>query len=178
MADLHIEIRDAVLHDIEQIASLWRHYVTTTIVNLEETPPTTRQVRTSLDSIFARNYPFIVATDGTTICGYAYIGPFNDRSGYRFCCEDSIYLHPDYTGKGVGKRLLGELLQRVKSNTQMTQVLAKISLGPGAELREVPSCRLHQSFGFWEAGRMKRVGFKFGEWLDVVILQLDLKDSV
>lgn len=169
-----VAIRNATIEDVDQIAYIWRHYVTNSIVNLEETPPTTDQVRQNLNEIFSKNYPFLVAVDDSTICGYAYMGPFNDRSGYRFCCEDSIYLRPGYDGKGLGKRMLGLLIQKLKAETEITQVLAKISLSPGAVLEEVPSCRLHHAFGFREAGRLKNVGWKFGGWLDVVILQLDL----
>lgn len=172
-----IEIRDAMLDDIEQIAEIWRHYVRETIVNLEETPPTTEKVKENLSPIIESDHPFIVAVEGSTICGYAYIGPFNARSGYRYCCEDSIYLHPDYTGKGLGKRLLNTLLRRLKSNATMTQVIAKISLDPESELAQVPSCRLHQSIRFQEVARLKNVGFKFGRWLDVVMLQLDLTEA-
>lgn len=170
-----IAIRDANQDDVEQIADLWRHYVQNTIVNLEETPPTTEQVRSNFSQIFEKRYPFIVAVEGSTICGYAYVGSFNDRSGYRFCCEDSIYLHSEYTGKGLGKQLLGILIQQLQGGTEMLQVLAKISLPPETPLTEVASCRLHQSFGFKEVGRLKNVGFKFGSFLDVVILQLDLR---
>lgn len=169
-----IAIRNATADDVDQIADIWQHYVTTSIVNLEETPPTTDQVRQTLIEIFSQNYPFIAAVDGEILCGYAYAGPFNDRSGYRFCCEDSICLRSGYEGKGLGKRLLGLLIQKTKAETDITQVLAKISIAPAAALEEVASCRLHQAFGFKEAGRLKRVGWKFGGWLDVVILQLDL----
>ena len=177
MAAQDVEIRDAVFSDLEHIADIWRHYVKETIVNLEETPPTTETVKENLSPIFESDSPFIVATEGSTLCGYAYIGPFNARSGYRFCCEDSIYLHPDYTGKGLGKRLLATLLRRLKAETSLKQVIAKISLDPEMQLSEIPSCRLHQSFGFKEAGRLKSVGFKFGRWLDVVMLQLDLTEA-
>lgn len=176
MSTQDIEIRNAVSDDLDQIAAIWRHYVRETIVNLEETPPNTENVRKNLSPIIESNFPFIVAIEDTTICGYAYIGPFNARSGYRFCCEDSIYLAPNYTGKGLGKRLLETLLRLLKADTSVTQVMAKISLDPEAELSEIPSCRLHQSFGFKEAGRLTSVGFKFGRWLDVVMLQLDLTE--
>ena len=169
-----IDIRNASPDDFTQIADIWRHYVTNSIVNLEETPPTTHQVQRTLSGVFSKNYPFIVAVDGATICGYAYMGPFNERSGYRFCCEDSIYLRPEYAGKGLGKRLLEMLIQKTKAETEITQVLAKISISPEAALEEIASCRLHMAFGFKEAGRLKNVGWKFRGWLDVVILQLDL----
>lgn len=175
--DIGITLRDAASADIEQIADIWRHYVSQSIANLEEIPPSTDEVRQTLEQIFTKKHPFIVATKGTTICGYAYIGPFNDRSGYRYCCEDTIYLLPAQAGKGLGKRMLETLIQRVKAETMMTQVLAKISISPSAALEDVASCRLHQSLGFKEVARLRKVGFKFQQWLDVVMLQLDLEDA-
>ena len=171
-----MQIRDASPDDFSQIADIWRHYVTNSIANLEETPPTNEQIRECLDAILAQGHPFIVAVQDTTICGYAYMGPFNDRSGYRFCCEDSIYLLPGRAGKGLGKRMLGILVHRLKADAKITQVLAKISIAPAAALQDIASCRLHLALGFKEVGRLKRVGWKFGDWLDVAILQLDLED--
>lgn len=170
-----IELRGATPDDIEQIADIWRHYVVKSTANLEETPPTTDEIRRNLTQIFSKSYPFVVAVDGSTLCGYAYIGPFNDRSGYRFCCEDTIYLLPSHAGKGLGGRLLETLIQQLHCDKRLTQVLAKISIPPNTALEDIPSCRLHQSLGFREAGRLKKVGWKFGAWLDVVILQLDLE---
>lgn len=172
-----VQLRDATLDDVEQIAEIWRHYVSTSTANLEESPPTTQTVRQDLEVIFAKGYPFIAAVEGGTLCGYAYIGSFNDRSGYRFCCEDSIYLLESHAGKGLGKRMLETLIQRLKTEGITTQVLAKISLPAEAALQDIPSCRLHMAAGFYEAGRLKKVGRKFDQWLDVVILQLDLSES-
>lgn len=177
MGDPSIDIRNAVPDDIEHIADIWRHYVSNSIANFEEKPPTTDEVRRELAEVFTGSYPSIVAVEDTRICGYAYIGPFNDRSAYRFCCEDSIYLRPGHAGKGLGRRMLDTLLQRLKAETRATQVLAKISMPPTAALEEMASCRLHLAFGFREVGRLKKVGLKFGEWLDVVILQLDLENA-
>lgn len=177
MSESTINIRDATPDDIEPIAGIWRHYVSSSIANLEETPPSTEEVRRNLDRIFTQHYPFVVAVQGSTICGYAYMGPFNDRSGYRFCCEDSIYLLPENAGKGLGRRMLETLLRRLKAEGKINQVLAKISLPPEATLDDVPSCRLHLALGFREAGRLKKVGWKSCQRLDVVILQLDLEDA-
>jgi phosphinothricin acetyltransferase len=92
---------------------------------------------------------------------------FRDRAAYRFTAEDSIYLDPGSTGAGIGKKLLAELMQ-CSASTGFRTMVAVIG---GAE---PASIGLHLSLGFKEVGRLRRVGFKFGQWLDSVYMQRDL----
>ena len=172
-----MELREATEQDIEAIADIYRHYVRTTTATLEEREPSTDTLRNEFSKVFASGAPFIVATErkARDICGYAYIGPFNDRSGYRFTCEDSIYIHSDYHGQGLGKQLLRELLERLKAAGGATEVIAKMSIAPDQAVEDSPSCRLHVAFGFRPVGRLFKVGYKFGGWVDVVILQASLE---
>jgi phosphinothricin acetyltransferase len=114
--------------------------------------------------------PFIVAENPRgQILGYAYVYPWKEKAAYRFTVENSIYLGPASTGKGLGRVLLGELLSRSKA-AGIKEVIAVIA-DKGAEA----SVAMHASFGFTQIGHMGKVGFKFGRWLGTVLMQKSLK---
>ena len=173
-----MEIRSATEDDIEAIADIYRTYVRTSVATLEQHEPSTEAIRNEFSMIFSIKAPFIVAIDSSngTLCAYAYTGPFNERSGYQFTCEDSIYIHPNHCGKGLGKQMLNELLHQQKATSKTTQVIAKMSILPEQGLEDVPSCRLHTAFGFTLVGRLPKVGYKLDKWIDVVILQAELQN--
>jgi phosphinothricin acetyltransferase len=110
----------------------------------------------------------LVAAAAGRVCGYAYASPFRPRPAYRFCVEDSIYLHPDAQGRGVGRLLLAELAARCEA-AGARQMLAVI--GDSANRRSIG---VHLALGFEHCGLLKDVGWKFGRWLDVVLMQRPL----
>lgn len=171
-----MDVRDATPEDVEPIAGIYHYYVRTNICTLETSQPSTEAIRNDFFKGFASHSPFIVAAESTTgkICGYAYTGPFNERSGYKYTCEDSIYIHPGYRGKGLGKQLLKTLLEKLRATSDTAQVIAKMSILPDQTVEQLPSGRLHISLGFEVVGRLRKVGYKFDKWIDVIILQLDL----
>lgn len=174
-------IRSTTPNDFNSITQIYRYYVRTSVATLEETEPSTTTMHNELAAISASGVPFIVYhsdADSTKVHGYAYAGPFNDRSGYRTTSETSIYIHPDHRGRGIGKQLLRELLQQLKSADKTVQVIAKMSILPDLVVEDLPSCRLHQAFGFRTVGRLEKVGRKFDGWVDVVIMQTDLGSVV
>jgi phosphinothricin acetyltransferase len=115
-------------------------------------------------------YPWLVAVSpGGNVLGYAYVTPWKPKAAYRFTVENSIYLGPASTGKGLGAALMAELLVRAKA-AGIKEVVAVIA-DKGAEA----SLALHERFGFKEIGHMGRVGFKFGRWLGTVLMQKSLK---
>lgn len=173
-----MEIRTATEQDMDAIADTYRFYVRTSVSTLELHEPSTETTKAEFSKVFASRSPFIVAVDTSSgnVSAYAYTGPFNNRSGYQYTCEDSIYIHPDYAGRGLGKRMLQELLRRQKAASQTTQMIAKMSILPEQGLEDVASCRLHTAFGFKLVGRLPRVGYKFDKWIDVVIMQADLQN--
>ena len=175
---MQIVIRDAAEGDIAAIAEIYKYYVQTSICTLELLEPSLDELQERFTDVLASHEPFIVAVNpgDHSICGYAYSGPFNSRAGYNHTAEDSIYIHKDYCNAGLGGRLLRELLDRLIAAGKIKQVLAKISLEPGSAIEQWPSCHLHMSCGFKAAGMLKHVGRKFDQWLDVVILQLDILD--
>jgi L-amino acid N-acyltransferase YncA len=103
------------------------------------------------------------------ILGYTFVTPWKQKAAYRFTVEDSIYLSPAATGKGIGKALLGRMLEDA-AEAGVKEVIAVIA-DRGADA----SIQMHKNFGFTEVGRMGKVGFKFGRWLGTVLLQKSLK---
>ena len=109
-------------------------------------------------------YAVFVATVGDTVAGWGSLSPFRPKPGYRFTAEDSIYVHQDYRGRGIGAGLLGLLLEAA-GRGQFHTVMALIDGDNDV------SIRLHERFGFQEVGTFHEVGFKFDRWLDVVHMQ-------
>ena len=163
-------LRDAVETDLPYIREIYNHYVANTVVTFDEDAMTLKEWRHKFAWTQKQNYPFLVAVSPTgTLLGFAYVSAWKQKAAYRRTVENSIYLGPAATGKGLGKALLGELLTRSKQ-AGIKEVLAVIA-DQGAEA----SIRLHEGFGFKEVGRLGRVGFKFGHWLGTVLLQKSLK---
>ena len=106
----------------------------------------------------------VVAEDRGEIAGFASLSPYRDRPAYRTTVEDSIYVHRDHRGTGVGRALLTEIVD-VAANRGFHSVMARIVGGHEA------SIRLHRSVGFDHVGVEREVGRKFGRWLDVVVMQ-------
>jgi L-amino acid N-acyltransferase YncA len=116
------------------------------------------------------NWPFLIAEAEGSVAGYAYVTQFRDRAAYRFTAENSIYVHPDHIGRGIGKALLEALLERTAAQGFRTM----IAVIGGAE---PASIALHAGCGFAEVGRMRGVGWKKERWLDSVYMQRDLSGA-
>jgi phosphinothricin acetyltransferase len=161
------EIRALAEGDLPAVAGIYAHYVTATVATFDETPPGVEDWRAKAAGL--AELPFLVAEVDGEVAGYAYVSQYRPKPAYRHTLEDSIYLSPAHTGKGLGRLLLGELITRV-SLTPARCLVAVI-----ADSGDPASIRLHAKFGFTEAGRLKGVGFKQGRWIDTVLLQLDLQ---
>ena len=165
-------IRDAVVSDMPDCRAIYNHYVMNSTVTFDETPITHAQMRAKFQKAQQRGWPWLVAVSPSgELLGFAYVSAYRDKSAYRFTVEDSIYLGPAATGKGIGKALLRELIERSRA-AGYKEIVAVIA-DQGAEA----SIGLHEQFGFHEIGRMGRVGYKFDRWLGTVYLQLSLKQG-
>jgi L-amino acid N-acyltransferase YncA len=163
-------IRDAVPEDLPHIREIYNHYVLNSTVTFDEKPQTLAELRRKFAKAQKLGMPYIVAVSpGGQILGYAYVFPWKEKAAYRFTVENSIYLGPASTGKGLGKVLMQELIVRSKA-AGLKEIIAVIA-DKGADA----SIRMHKSFGFKEIGHMGRVGFKFGRWLGTVMMQKSLK---
>lgn len=175
----NIEIRDATVGDAPAIAEIYTHYVNTSTATLAEKAPSLAQTIAQIQQTRSPpvDLPYVVATVTASgpVCGYAYAAPWNDRAGYRPAAANTVYIHPDAQGRGIGRRLLEALVQRLVVGSSKMQLLAAMSVPPGQPAETLATGRLHASMGFRCVGRLERVGFKFGEVLDVATYQLDLE---
>jgi phosphinothricin acetyltransferase len=168
MAGAEVVIGPATPADLAGVAGIFAHYVIHSVATFEDTPPSVSDWRLRLDQVTGLGLPFLVARTGAEVAGYAYAGPWRPKPAYRHTVEDSVYLAPDRTGRGLGRALLGPLLDGCRQ-AGARQVVAVIA-DSGSEA----SVALHRAFGFGYAGRLAAVGFKHGAWIDTVLMQRDL----
>ena len=118
--------------------------------------------------VTARGLPYLVAEYGFEVAGYGYCSPYRPRSAYRYALEDSIYIRHDMTGRGIGRRLLDELIRRCEG-LGYRQMIAVIGDSANAA-----SIGVHAACGFLRVGTLRSVGFKFGRWVDSIYMQRPL----
>jgi L-amino acid N-acyltransferase YncA len=163
-------VRDAATNDASNIAAIYAHHVLTGTATYDFDAPDSVLWKMKIADVQSRGWPFLVADDGDMIIGYAYATQIRDRPGYRYTCEDSIYVHPDHVGQGLGSVLLTALIDASR-DAGFGQMVAVIG---GAEPASVA---VHARAGFREVGRLSNVGFKFGRYLDNVYMQRALEDA-
>lgn len=159
--------REVVEDDAGAIAAIYAHHVVIGTASYDLEAPPVDFHRDKIRRIVGAGLPFLVAETEGRVSGYAYVTQFRDRAAYRFTAENSIYVHPELTGRGVGRTLLKALIDRSAEHGFRT-IIAVIG---GAE---PASIGLHENCGFREVGRLKAVGWKHERWLDSVYMQLEL----
>lgn len=149
-----MDIRNVDDKDAEAIHAIYEHYVKTSVATLQEDLPAVESIRNKIRELKSIDMPFVVAIDRSNgeIAGYAYGDIFNERSGYKHTVEDSVYIHKDHTGQGLGKLLLKEVFARLKAMEKKV-VMAKMSILPDVRPEDMATCRLHMSLGAREVGR-------------------------
>ena len=163
-------IRGAAEADAAQIAAIYAHHVLHGTASYDTEPPSVEDIRDKIRWVLASGWPFLAAESGGEIVGYAYATQFRGRAAYRWTAENSIYVRHDRLGRGTGKALLLQLLDRTEA-CGFRQMIAVI--GGAAE----ESIRLHASCGFRECGRIHAAGWKHGRWLDNVYMQRALGEG-
>jgi L-amino acid N-acyltransferase YncA len=163
-------IRPSRDDDVAAIAAIYGYHVLHGLASFEEVPPAIGEIARRHREIVGRGLPYLVAerADGTAggrVVGYCYASPFRPRSAYRFTLEDSIYIDAAQVGRGIGRALLEPLLV-ASAELGYRQMVAVIG---GSDT--VPSIRLHEALGFVRTGVLSAVGFKFGRWVDTVLMQ-------
>ncbi|WP_158884338.1 GNAT family N-acetyltransferase [Amycolatopsis anabasis] len=161
-------VRPASPDDLDSITEIYAHYVRTSVATFELTAPDRAEWERRFASVAETGLPFLVAESAGEVAGYAYCSPWKTRPAYRQTAEDSVYVAPGSAGLGFGGRLLDELLARCAA-TGIREMIAVIADGG-----DPASAELHRRRGFTEAGRLTRVGFKHGRWLDTVLWQRSL----
>jgi phosphinothricin acetyltransferase len=161
-------VRAASETDAPGIAAIYGHHVVTGFGTFEEVPPSDAEIATRIASVGALGLPYLVAEDSGHVLGFAYAAPFRPRSAYRYTAEDSVYVHPDHLGQGIGRALVAEIIRRCEAMglRQLTAVIG--------DSANAGSIGLHRSLGFVETGIGRALGFKHGRWVDIVWMQRPL----
>jgi phosphinothricin acetyltransferase len=160
-----MDIRACTVADIAGVQAIYAHHVRTGFGTFEEEPPSLAEMRQRFEALVAQDFPFRVAVIDGRLAGYAYAGPFRPRAAYRHTCETSVYVAADAQRRGVGR----ELMLRVIDECQRLgkrQMLAVIG-----DSANTASIGLHSALGFASVGIFKNIGYKFGRWVDVVLMQ-------
>lgn len=164
-------IRDAEPKDLPAITEIYRESVLNGTATYELDPPEQAEMQARFETITGRGYPYVVAAgeDGT-ILGYAYASAFRTRPAYNWLVEDSIYLAPAARGQGIGRALVDELVTRCTA-LGFRQMVAVIGGSSPA------SIGVHRAAGFEMCGTLNATGFKLGQWLDTVFMQIALGEG-
>ncbi len=164
-----VELRDATEADFDAITAIYAHNVMHGTGTFALEPPSRDEMLAGFATVKGMGLPYLAAVDGDEVVGYAYASPFRTRPGYRYSIEDSLYLAPHHTGKGLGKRLLTTLIERCTERGLYSMIAV---IGDGAN---GASIGVHEACGFVRTGELPRAGYKFGRWLDVVLMTRDLR---
>jgi phosphinothricin acetyltransferase len=160
-----ILVRPSTPEDLFAITDIYADSVLRGTGTFELDPPDLMEMARRHDDVRSRGLPWLVAQQADDILGYAYANAFRPRPAYRFFVEDSIYLAPSARGQGIGRLLLAELIARCEARGAR-QMIAVIGDSANAG-----SVGIHAALGFEHCGLMRSAGWKFGRWLDVVLMQ-------
>ena len=166
-----VRIRPALESDMPAVQEIYSHFVRLTTASFEEEPPTVAEMTARWQRVQSRGLPWLVAVKGNKVGGYAYAAPFRERSGYRYTIEDSIYVSPDFLGRNIGNALMAELIERCTA-LGFRQMVAVIGDSTNAA-----SLAIHSRHGFFVVGALSSTCFKFGRWVDAVLMQRILGDG-
>jgi L-amino acid N-acyltransferase YncA len=161
-------IRAALPHDLAVITGIYDHAVRHGTASFELQPPDQAEMTRRYEALLGGGYPYLVAEIEGAIAGYAYAGPYRARPAYHWSVEDSIYVAPLSHRKGVGRALIERLIADAEA-AGFRQMIAVIG-----DSANTGSIELHRYAGFRMVGTFDNVGFKFGRWLDSVLMQRPL----
>ena len=147
---------------------IYAHHVLRGLASFEEVPPDVAELTKRREGVLALGLPYIVAELEGKVVGYAYASLYRARIAYRHTLEDSVYVRDGFAGRGLGQLLLAELIARCEKGP-WRQMVAVIGDSANAA-----SIGLHRRLGFREIGTLEAVGFKFGRWVDSVLMQRPL----
>ncbi len=156
-------LRPATNSDLPAINAIYNHYVLNSTCTYQ-TEPSTAEEREAWFAAHGPEHPVVVAEEAGVVIGWGSLSRFHPREAYRHSVEDSVYIHPEWLGRGLGSLLLGHLLEQAKE-------LGHHTVLGGIDADQVASIALHQRFGFVQVSHLKEVGFKYGRWLDVIWMQ-------
>jgi phosphinothricin acetyltransferase len=165
LCDQFVDVREAAEADMAAIQAIYAHHVYHGLASFEEVPPTLAEMFARRADVLKLGLPYLAAEVDGDIVGYCYAMAYRGRPAYRLTIEDSVYVAPANERRGVGRALLTALVQRCEIGPwrQMVAIIGNSS--------NFASIGLHQQLGFRIAGTLEAVGFKFGRWVDSVLMQ-------
>jgi len=170
---MSVTIRPATLADIPHVTRIYAPAVLTGSSSFELEPPDDREMARRMQTVLEGGYPYLAAEVGGRFAGYAYASVYRTRPAYRFSVEDSIYIDADMQRRGVGRTLLQALIGEC-TKRGFRQMLAVIGDSPN----QPGSVGLHEACGFRVVGQLPGIGYKFGRWVDTLLMQRELGDGM
>lgn len=158
-----MHVRSATVEDAPAILEIYNHEVLTSTVTFDLVPRTLAEQEAWITDRSGAHVVLVVE-DGGEVVGFGALSQYRERAGYATTVEDSVYVHQDHRGQGVGRILLAELVDRATAHG-FHALMAKVVGDHQA------SINLHAAAGFEVVGHEREVGRKFGRWLDVVLLE-------
>jgi phosphinothricin acetyltransferase len=165
-----IVVSEAFTADYVAIHQIHSHYIEYTDNNWNHQPKPFEPFKAHLEELRHMGRPVLVARLADHVVGYGALHEFRSADGYWPCVENSVYVHPDHQGHGIGKMLMAALIEQERANG-LWAIIAVIDSG------NADSIRFHERFGFYECGRMNHIGEKNHRALSVVYLQYDIPEN-
>lgn len=159
-------IRYVTQRDVKRITEIYNDYIINTTISFEVKPLTEDEMRNRIESVLAHD-PFLVWEEDGEIAGYCYAHPWKERAAYHNTLETTVYLAPQYFRRGIGSQLMRELINQCRVDN-IKVLIACITANNEA------SIKMHEALGFKQVSYFSQVGEKFGQWLDVIDMQLTL----
>jgi len=157
-------IREAVANDMEGITAIYNEVLTTSTAIFNDRPASVEDRVKWWQGRVDHGYPVLVAVEDGVVAGFASFGDFRSWPGYRFTVEHTVHVHGEWRGRGVGRLLMKELMERARAGEKHAMV-------GGVDAENVGSLRFHEGLGFERVGRFREVGYKFGRYLDLIFVQ-------
>jgi len=166
-----VQIRSAEMRDVAAIARIYAHAVLHGTATFEIEPPDEAEMARRMQALLSKSFPYLVAVRDGAVAGYAYAGPYRDRRAYDWSVEDTVYVAPEFHRRGIGRLLLTRLIAEAEPRgfRQMIGVIG--------DSANTASVGVHAAVGFRLIGTFQAVGFKFGRWLDTVLMQRPLGEG-
>ena len=160
-------VRHACKEDCAAIGEIYNHAVLHTAAIWNDKTVDTDNRIAWFEARTLAGYPVLVSEENGVITGYASFGDWRAFDGFRHTVEHSVYVHPDHQGQGIGRTLMVALINEARA-------IGKHVMVAGIEAQNHASIHLHETLGFVTTGQMPQVGTKFGRWLDLTFMQLQL----
>jgi phosphinothricin acetyltransferase len=170
---MSVTIRPATPADLPHVVRIYAPAVLTGSSSFEMEPPDEMEMARRMKTVLEGGYPYLAAEVGGRFAGYAYASVYRTRPAYRFSVEDSIYIDPAMQRRGAGRALLAALIAECERRG-FRQMLAVIGDSPN----QPGSIGLHEACGFHTVGQLPAIGYKFGRWVDTLLMQRELGDGM